>query len=125
MLRFTAKGDFKNTERFFNKVSKLDIRSELDAYGKMGVNALESATPASSGKTAAAWDYEVVDSGRSWSIYWTNTHIVDGLPVVILLQYGHGTGTGGYVSGRDFINPALKPVFNTIAEGVWKVVTSS
>lgn len=125
MLRFTAKGNFNNTERFFKKASKLDIRSELENYGKMGVNSLSNATPKSSGETATAWDYEVVNSGRSWSIYWTNRHMADGVPVVILLQYGHGTGTGGYVSGRDFINPALKPIFDQIADGVWKVVTSS
>lgn len=125
MIIIESKGDFKNTEKFLRKISKGDIFRSLDKYGQEGVAALSAATPAESGATAAAWSYEVTKGRGQYSISWTNGHIVGGVPVVILLQYGHGTGTGGYVQGRDFINPALKPIFDRIASDVWKAVTSA
>ena len=102
----------------------LHIRSVLDAYGAEGVRALASATPVDSGLTAESWDYHVSVTRDSYSITWTNSHVEDGRPIAILLQYGHGTGTGGYVAGRDYINPALKPIFDRLSQAVWKEVTS-
>lgn len=125
MFTISSKGSFKNTEKFLQTMSKGDIFRSLDKYGQEGVAALSAATPAESGATAAAWSYEVTKGRGQQSISWTNGHIVGGVPVVILLQYGHGTGTGGYVQGRDFINPALKPIFDRIASDVWKAVTSA
>lgn len=125
MISFTSTGSFKNTERFLTRMSRGDILRELDRYGAMGVSALRSATPVDSGATAASWGYEVTRSRGSWSIAWTNSHNVSGTSIAIILQYGHGTGTGGYVRGRDYINPAIRPVFDKIADGVWKVVTSA
>ena len=102
-----------------------EILRELDRYGQMGVDALASATPLDSGETASSWGYEIQRSGKSFSISWTNTNTNGSVNVAIILQYGHGTGTGGYVPGRDYINPAIRPVFDKIADGVWKVVTSA
>lgn len=125
MITFESSGDFRKTESFLSKISKRDIFAALDKYGRAGVAALASATPVESGITAASWSYEVSSSRGSHSITWTNSHTVGGTPLVILLQYGHGTGTGGYVRGRDFINPAVQPIFDKIADEVWKAVTSA
>ena len=126
MITFESRGDFKKTETFFDRMLKDNVISQaLRKFGQEGVNALSNATPVGSGLTAASWDYEVINKGGSWSVVWTNSHIVDGTPLVILLQYGHGTGTGGYVQGRDFINPAIRPIFDRIADDVWKAVTSA
>lgn len=126
MLRITSSGSFKNTQRFLQKMSRGDMFRVLDSAGARGVSALRSATPVDSGLSAESWSYEVKKSKDSTSIYWINTHRDPaGVPVVILLQYGHGTGTGGYVQGHDFINPALKPIFDKIADDVWKAVTSA
>ncbi len=125
MIVVEAKGNFKRLDAFLNKMSRGDLFKELDKFGREGVNALASATPIDSGMTASAWNYEIRNSGGSWTISWTNSHIVDGVPIAIILQYGHGTGTGGYVQGRDYINPAIQPVMDRIAENVWKAVTSA
>jgi hypothetical protein len=125
MIGFTSKGSFKNIESFLATMTKKDIGTQLDKYGAMGVAALSSATPVESGLTAASWYYEVVRKRGSYSIMWRNSHVVAGQSVVILLHYGHGTGTGGYVQGRDFINPSIRPIFDQIAADVWKVVTSA
>lgn len=96
--------------------------SVLEKYGAMGVAALRAATPRDDGETANAWFYEIIEDATSWSIVWGNNHVNDGRQIAVLLQYGHGTGTGGYVAGRDYINPALRPIFDqAVAEG-WKVV---
>lgn len=124
-LSVEQSGDFKNLEKFLSRMSRGDIFTALDKFGREGVSALRSATPVDSGASAASWGYEITRSRRSWALQWTNSHTANGIPIVILLQYGHGTGTGGYVQGRDFINPAIKPVFDRIADGVWKVVTSA
>lgn len=97
----------------------------LQSGGKEGANALSRATPIDSGRASSAWGYEVSKSGGVYSIIWTNTDVENGFPVVIMLEYGYGTGTGGYVQGRDFINPAIKPIFDKIADKVWKAVTSA
>lgn len=125
MISITSSGSFKGLESFLKKSSDSSIRAVLAGYAEQGVAALRSATPKDSGLTANSWDYEITKSGGSWQIAWTNSHVVDGRPIAILLQYGHGTGTGGYVSGRDYINPAIRPIFDKIADGVWKVVTSA
>lgn len=126
VITFETHGSFKNTENFLQRMmQELTIRETLDRYGRMGVDALSSATPVDSGLTSESWAYSVLITSRSYSITWTNSNIVDGRPIAILLQYGHGTGTGGYVEGQDYINPALKPIFDQLAEEVWKVVTTA
>lgn len=125
MITFESTGSFKNMERFLERMSRGEIFRVLDKFGRMGVAALSNATPAETGLTANSWSYEVSKGSGGYSITWTNSHTVGGTPLVILLQYGHGTGTGGYVQGRDFINPAIKPVFDQIANEVWKAVTSA
>lgn len=125
MISFESSGSFRNTERFFSRMKRGEILRELDRYGQMGVDALASATPLDSGETASSWGYEIQRSGKSFSISWINTHTNGSVNVAIILQYGHGTGTGGYVPGRDYINPAIRPVFDKIADGVWKAVTSA
>lgn len=125
MFSFQSSGSFKNMETFLKKMSKQDMYKALDGLAREGVAALAAATPVDTGISAASWGYEIQKSGRSCTIVWNNSHSVDGRPIVIMLQYGHGTGTGGYVQGRDFINPAMKPVFDKIADQVWKAVTSA
>lgn len=123
---FELSGSFSNLENFLAKMSKGDIFKALELYGKEGVRALSSATPRDTGDTKNSWSYKVLKTRGSHSIVWLNDSTTeDGSPIVIMLQYGHGTGTGGYVQGRDFINPAIRPVFDSIAEKVWKAVTSA
>lgn len=126
MITIESKGSFKNTDAFLERMKHADILHALARYGQEGVWALSRVTPMDTGETAMSWDFEVVEEHRKvYSIIWTNSNVVDGVPVVILLQYGHGTGTGGYVQGRDFINPAVQPIFDRIAADVWKVVTTA
>jgi hypothetical protein len=106
-------------------MSRLDIRSILEKYGAAGTQALAAATPVSTGLAASSWSHEVVREGRRWTIAWNDTDIENGYPVAIMIQYGHGTGTGGYVQGIDYINPALRPLFIQMADEVWKVVKST
>lgn len=124
MLYVTSQGDFSKTQKFLAKLARPNIIERLKAYGSMGVDALSAATPKDSGKTAGSWGYEVKQSGKTYSIVWTNTNVVQGVPIAVILQYGHGTGTGGYVKGRDYINPAIQPIMDRIAEDIWKVVSS-
>lgn len=123
MISFEHKGDFKKTLTFLERASRLSVDSVLHRYGREGVNALSQATPVNTGQTAGSWNYEIENVNGSYSIYWTNSNTTSGVPIVILLQYGHGTRGGGYVQGRDFINPAIKPIFDNIADKVWKEVT--
>lgn len=125
MITVESNGSFDKTERFLRKMSTLDVLAILNRYGEEGVIALSDATPRDTGETAHSWTYETEYKLGEYTIYWRNTHLVDGIPIAILLQYGHGTGTGGYVQGRDYINPAVRPIFDRIAAEVWKVVTSS
>ena len=122
-ISFDFKGDLKNTEKFLTRMSRGDIFKALERYGNQGVAALATATPKESGETANSWTFEIKQSRGGATITWLNTHVNNGSNIAILLQYGHGTGTGGYVQGRDYINPALRPVFDKIAEDVWKEVT--
>lgn len=125
LIRITSKGDFNNTFRFLNKMSKFQINKILDKYGKMGVNALANATPLDSGKTAESWGYEISVKKEGATIHWTNTNQNNGVYIAVILQYGHGTGTGGYVQGIDYINPAIRPVFDKIVEEAWMEVVNS
>lgn len=125
MLSISQKGSFDKTEKFLAYMKKGNFYGTLDAWARVGVEALQSATPIESGKTAASWGYTITQNGGVITITWTNSHVVDGVPIAIILQYGHGTGTGGYIQGRDYINPALKPTFKKIADQVWKAVTSA
>ena len=125
MFSVSHKGSFKNLQSFLRIPLKAKVNEALHHYGREGVRALQSATPVDSGLTAASWGYEIGIEGGSYSIAWTNTHINKGVQIAIILQYGHGTGTGGYVQGRDYINPAIQPVFDKIAEKVWKAVESA
>jgi hypothetical protein len=125
VISFETSGSFKKLDSFLARMSKADMFNALEIYAREGVNALSNATPIDSGITAASWNYEIRKTGSSYTITWTNDHTVDGKPIAIMLQYGHGTGTGGYVQGRDFINPAIKPIFDKIADKVWKAVTSA
>lgn len=124
MIVIRQHGNFNNTERFLTRARKLDVRTILDRYGKEGVDALASATPVRTGLTASSWGYEISVTKNGYSIAWTNSNVVDGVPIAIILQYGHGTGTGGYVQGIDYINPAIKPIFDEIEAGVWREVRS-
>ena len=124
-ISFSTSGSFKNTESFLNKVGHLNVTTILHECGQRGVSALASATPQESGLAASSWDYEVAQSGGGYSITWLNNDVENDFPVAIMLQYGYGTGTGGYVAGRDYINPAMRPIFDQIAEKVWKAVTSA
>lgn len=125
MIRFKHKGDFKHTEHFFKKVRERSYLNALKRYGQAGVKALSSATPVESGATAAAWSYEITQTNGGYSIFWTNSNINNGVNIAVILQYGHGTGTGGYVQGIDYINPAIRPIFEQIADEAWKEVTST
>lgn len=120
-----SSGSFNNTDNFLRKMLKLDVVSTLERYGKAGVAALASATPAETGLTAESWTYEVTKTGGLYTITWLNTHMHNGVNIAILLQYGHGTGTGGYVQGEDYINPAIRPIFDKISTDMWKAVTSA
>ena len=122
MIRFRQKGDFHKTEKFFKHASRFDVQKILEYYGMAGVNALASATPRDSGETASSWGYEIQAGRNGASITWTNKHVNNGVNIAIILQYGHGTGTGGYVAGRDYINPALQPIFDKIADDAWREV---
>lgn len=125
MISVKMSGSFKRSESFFKRIFSQDIYAKLENFARQGVIALQSGTPVDSGETAASWDYEVSHHGGTYTISWLNYHLVDGVPIAIILQYGHGTGTGGYVQGRDYINPAMWPVFDKIANDVWDEVTSA
>lgn len=123
MIVIKHKGNFNKTEKFLKRASKLDFLRNLEKYGREGVAALSAATPVASGKTANSWNYEIRSSKDSYTIAWTNSNVVNGVPIAIILQYGHGTRNGGFVQGRDYINPAIQPIFDKIAQEAWKEVT--
>lgn len=125
IISLTAKGSFNKLGNKLERMSRGDIFFVLANYGQMGVNALASATPVDSSLTAASWSYIVRKSGSVYEIVWSNSHVEDGVPIAIILQYGHGTGTGGYVAGRDYINPAIQPIFEKIKAEVFKAVKSA
>jgi hypothetical protein len=125
MISFTETGSFKDIQAFLKSVAKVDFVKLLESYGQDGITALSNATPTETGLAAHSWSCEVSSSGGVYEIAWLNSDVENGFPVVIMLQFGHGTGTGGYVQGIDFINPAIRPVFDLIADNVWKAVTST
>ena len=125
MVIVKQKGDFSKTEKFLNTISKKLYYRNLQKYAEQGVAALASATPIDSGTTANSWNYEIRQTKNSVSIYWTNSNVNKDVPIAVIIQYGHGTRNGGYVQGRDYINPAMRPIFDKIAENVWKEVISS
>jgi hypothetical protein len=124
LISFVSRGSFDKMESFLRTMQKTDMRSLVEPYARQGVDALSRATPVDTGLAARSWTYEI-DTSDGVTISWINTDVEGGVSVVILLQYGHGTGTGGYVQGRDFINPAIRPIMDDIANAVWKVVTSA
>lgn len=124
MISYSVSGSTDKMESFLKHALKVDVRAIMDSCGKQGVDALSSATPLESGRASQSWGYETSSKNGVYSIVWTNTDVENGFPVVIMLQYGYGTGTGGYVEGVDFINPAIKPIFEQIADKVWKAVIS-
>lgn len=124
MISASIGGSFKNVQRFLQHYKKVDIVGILQKNGQRGVNALAQATPIDSARGATSWGFKVERKGEVYSLIWTNSDVENGFPVVIMLQYGYMTGTGGYVQGRDFINPAIRPIFDDIADKVWKAVTS-
>lgn len=123
MISFNHKGDFSKLTNYFEKLKHVVRISDLDKYGKEGVAALASATPVDTGETARSWYYEITNKNGSAAITFYNSNIQNGVPIAIILQYGHGTGTGGWVQGRDYINPAIQPIFDKIAENAWREVT--
>lgn len=123
MISFRQKGDFSKLSRYFERVKEAAKISVLDKYGQEGVAALASATPVDSGKTANSWYYEIKRQNGLVSIEFKNSNINKDVNIAIILQYGHGTGTGGWVQGRDYINPAIQPIFDKIADDAWKEVT--
>lgn len=120
MLKIRHKGNFSKTTKFLHHVLRFDYKTILNRYGKMGVEALAEATPRDTGRTAEAWKYNIEENSNGVSIVWSNENINDGVNIAVILQYGHGTNNGGYVAGRDYINPALQPVFDKMANTVWK-----
>lgn len=110
------KGSWEKTQRFLRRCRRLDVRKVLEAYGQEGVDALAAATPKDTGKTAASWGYKIETRTDGVAIVWTNANIVEGVPIAVILQYGHGTRNGGYVEGIDYINPTMRPIFEKIAQ---------
>ncbi len=125
MIKFQSTGDFGKTKLFLEKCKHLFNASMFDKYGQLGVEALRSATPVDTGKTASSWDYIIETKQGKITISWINTNINEGTPIAVIIQYGHGTGWGTYVKGTDYINPAMKPVFDKIAEDAWREVVSN
>lgn len=123
MISFRQKGDFSKLSRYLERVREAAKIGILDKYGREGVAALSSATPVDSGKTASSWSYEIKRQNGSVSIVFNNSNFNEGVPIAIILQLGHGTGTGGWVQGRDYINPAIQPIFDRITKEAWREVT--
>lgn len=123
MIRFRQKGDFSKLTRFLEKAKEAVKLGDLDKYGREGVAALASTTPVDSGETANSWYYKIENQNGRARILFCNSNINDGVPIAIILQYGHGTRNGGWVEGRDYINPAIQPIFDKIADNAWREVT--
>lgn len=123
MIKIKHKGSFKNTERFLKKKLSTEQLFILEKYALQGVDALSAATPKDTGETASSWSYQISFTEKYVKLTFTNSNIVNGVPIAIILQYGHATSNGGYVEGIDYINPALKPIFNKITDSLWKEVT--
>lgn len=124
MISFRHKGDFSKLTRYLEKAKESVHLGTLDKYGRAGVDALASATPVDTGRTASSWYYEIKHEEGVITIAFNNSNIQNGVPIAIILQYGHGTGTGGWVEGRDYINPAIRPVFDKLVKEAWEEVTN-
>ena len=124
MITFKHSGDFKDTESFLKNIRNRQYRNLLEMYAQKGVKALADATPKDTGKTAASWGYEIKQSDREITITWTNSNVNKGVNIAVILQYGHGTKNGGYVKGRDYINPAIQPIFDEMVRNIWKEVNA-
>lgn len=122
MISFNHKGDLSKTTKFLLNAKLRSPLEILRKYGQAGVEALAAATPVDSGKTASSWGYKISNVGKNYKITWTNSNVSDGSLIAILIQYGHGTRNGGYVQGTDYINPAIRPIFDNIAEAAWREV---
>lgn len=125
MIKITKRGDFKKANSYFERLLEVAHLGILDKYGRIGVEALKAATPKDSGKTANSWRYEITHTRNKASITWLNSNVHKGYNVAILIQYGHGTGTGAYVKGTDYINPAMKHIFDEIAEKAWEEIKNA
>lgn len=125
VISFRHKGDFSKLNSFLERAKNAVRLGDLDKYGREGVAALASATPVESGETANSWYYEITHKDGSATISFHNSHVNKGVPIAIILQYGHGTGTGGWIEGRDYINPAVQPIFDKIVNDAWREVTKS
>lgn len=125
MIKFRHKGDFSNTMKFLGKAKKGVTISDLEKYGQEGVAALESATPIDSGKTASSWYYEIINRNGRITLSFCNSNIQNGVPIAIILQYGHGTGNGAWIQGYDYINPAIQPVFDKLTNKAWREVSGT
>lgn len=123
MISFRQKGDFSKLTRFMERAKQVVRIGDLDRYGREGVAALASATPVETGKTASSWYYKIENKEGTIKLSFHNSNIQNGVPIAIVLQYGHATGNGGYVEGRDYINPAIRPIFDNITKNMWREVT--
>lgn len=122
MISLSSQGSFRKTIDFLNAFDHIMKFKHFDRYGRMGVDALSKATPIETGETAHSWEYEVIKGRETTSIIWSNTHVEEGVNVAVILQYGHGTGTGGWVEGVDYINPAIQPLFEKMVDDIWREV---
>lgn len=122
-ITIESTGDWQPTRNWLARMAKLDLALVLNSFGAEGVKALQAATPTASGVTQKSWNYHVTRNGNNWCIDWTNSNVNKGVNIAVILQYGHGTRNGGYVTGRDYINPAIRPVFDKIAKQAWREVT--
>jgi len=125
MIGIESRGSFSKTARFLSYITGDRLFNDLNRYGKDGVEALRKATPYDTGDTANSWDYKIVRRNGKWHVEWFNTNINDGVNIAVILQYGHATMTGGYVEGIDYINPAMKPIFEALSNNVWKKVNDA
>ena len=123
MITITQKGDFKNTEGFLRRNNRAYYTRLLHKYGELGVDALRKATPVDTGKTRDSWSYEIMNTALGAKISWVNSNVVNGVPIAIILHYGHATRNGGYVKGYNYINTAIQPIFDKMSEEIWKEVT--
>lgn len=124
MIRLTSRGDYKKATSYLERLKEIARIGIFNKYGRRGVEALAEATPKDTGLTAASWKYEIVHRKNGVELRFSNTNIQNGCPIAIILQYGHGTRNGGYVEGKDYINPAIQPIFDELAEDMWKEVRS-
>lgn len=124
MVKFTARGNWRKTDNFFKRAQKTDFDSVLEKYAQKGVEALADATPKDTGLTAASWSYTITKGTNVITISWTNSNFNEGVPIALILQYGHGTGNGGYVTGIDYINPAMKPIFDELEQYIIREVNA-